>query len=151
MKKMEKDQLALSEIDRKQLKDAIELVSRIDKVEWSGPVTKEKDKDGNDVLVLPYPIYPEGLVEALCIAGDDHNYIENYKKYCDSVPIREMGLSQIRTMLTRMQRGERFCDGFIADEIENGNLLALLKRLDKIIEEQDRQEENNSVLPQIPY
>lgn len=144
MKKREKDQLTLSEIDRKQLKDAIELVSKIDKVEWSGPFTK--DKDGNDIMIFPFPIYPEGLFEALSITGIDRNYGENYKKYCEGVPIGEMSISQIRTMLTRMQRGERFCDGYIADEIENGNMFALLKRLDEILETKSNSSNDISIV-----
>lgn len=130
----ERDDLTIDDIDRQDVKDAIELVSGIKRIEWSDPHTGEKDENGQEILTFPFPLYPKSLIEVLFITGVDFRYSENYKRYCEGVPIEEMGFSQIRTMLTRIQRGEHFCDGYIEDEIKNGNLLALLRRLDELIE-----------------
>ena len=134
MKDREYRPLALDEIDRQELKNAIKLVSGIKEIEWSDQHTGQFDENGKEILQFPFPLYPEGLFDALNIAGVDFNYGENYSKYCEGVPIEEMDLPQIRTMLTRMCQGERFSDGIVEDEIKNGNLLALLRRLDEILE-----------------
>lgn len=134
MKDKEYRPLALDEIDRQELKNAIKLVNGIKEIEWSDPHTGQFDDNGKEILQFSFPLYPPGLYDVLDIAGVDFNYGENYENNCKGVPIEEMDLPQIRTMLTRMQRGERFCDGFIEDEIKNGNLPALLRRLDELFD-----------------
>ena len=45
----------------------------------------------------------------------------------------EMSVEQINTRLTLIQRSERSGDGNVAAEIENGNLLKMLLRLDDLL------------------
>ena len=91
------------------------------------------NKDGNEILTFPYPFYPPEIFPVFGYLESDYNYIENYKNNCKNTPIEKMNLSQIRTMFTWLVQNERFCDGFIADEIENGNLLALFRRLNELV------------------
>lgn len=49
----------------------------------------------------------------------------------------EMSVKQINARLIWIQRGEYFCDGNIAAEVENGNLLKMLLRLDDLLEKQE--------------
>ena len=44
-----------------------------------------------------------------------------------------MSVHQIRTMLTFIERGERFCDGHVQRYLENNILLKLLLRLDDLV------------------
>lgn len=128
------DKKSLDSIDPKVTKEAVRFLESIDSIEWKGgEETDEKWKDGSPIISWPHPDYPHELFRFLSIAGVDTNYGENYKNNCEGVPIEEMGLPQIRTMLTRIVRGERFCDGYIINEIENGNLLRLFKRLDQLV------------------
>ena len=43
--------------------------------------------------------------------------------------IEQASLDEIKTMLTFIIRGERFCDGHIQGRIEDGHVVALLRRL----------------------
>ena len=82
---------------------------------------------------MPFPEYPDGVWESLFVMEIDHDYSENYKKFCEGVLPSEMNVRQIRTMLTRLSRGEHFCDGFIAGYLEDKTLLKLLLRLDDLL------------------
>ena len=125
--------LITDNVNRKQLEEAIAALGQVDKIEWSDCHTGEKDKDGNEILTFPYPFYPPEIFPVFGYLESDYNYIENYKNNCKNTPIEKMNLSQIRTMFTWLVQNERFCDGFIADEIENGNLLALFRRLNELV------------------
>ncbi len=130
----EEEAQVLSGVDQTAVKNAIELVRGIDKIPWGGgEPTGKKDADGKDILSWPFPMYPNGLFECLELLGWDKNYGENYENNCKGKDIDEMNSFQLQTMLTRMSRGERFCDGFIEGEIENGNLLKCLERLNYLI------------------
>ena len=57
----------------------------------------------------------------------DENYLENIKKV-KALDISSMQVGDIKTYLTFIFRGERFCEGHIAMHLNNGVLLELLKR-----------------------
>ena len=100
--------MALKEID-----NIIEIINSIKKIER---------KDGI------WPIYPEGLYESLYSLGGDTNYMENYKLSKD-IPFEDKTIAELNTYFMWLVRGERFCDGLIACEIENKNVLKALKRV----------------------
>jgi len=125
----ETEQIAVRKVDRQQLEEAIAVLSRTDEIEWSDMHTGKKDENGNEILTFSYPIYPPDIFPVLRYLEIDYHFGEHYEQNCKNTPIDKMDLSQIRTMFTWLVQGERFCDGFIADEIENGHLLALFRRL----------------------
>ena len=124
----------LENISIGKVEDAIYLIEGVNEIPWKGlEPTGEKTKEGRDILTMPFPIYPDGVLESIGFLGGDKNYMENYEKNCQGVEIEDMNVYQLQTMFTRMQRGERFCDGFIQGEIENGNLLKCLERLRTLV------------------
>ena len=107
----------------KEIDNLIEIVNSIDKVER---------KDGI------WPIYPKGLYESLYELGGDMNYMENYRLSKD-ILIKQKTIAELNTYFMWLVRGERFCDGLIACEIENKNVLKALKRFRELfIEEIER-------------
>ena len=129
--------------DRQKLIETIDLVKSIEKIEWGGgKPTGEKTEDGKDIIQWPYPIYPEGLFESLYTLGSDHDYIKNMEDIKDK-DISTMSLEEIRTFLTHIARGERFCDGLLAGYVENG---LLVKALERILELYDSQAEDQKLL-----
>lgn len=124
----------LDTVSMEKVEKAISLINGIDEIPWKGgEPSGKKTKDGEDVFIMPFPIYPDGVFESLSFLGWDKNYRDNYEKSCKGVDIDDMNVYQLQTMFTRMQRGERFCDGFISGEIKNGNLLNCLERLRTLV------------------
>ena len=115
------------------LDELIELVKNTETIKWGGGNVIGMTEEGKDILEWPYPIYPDGLYESLYgLMELDRNYIENYEKL--SVPIDYDNLSEeeLRTVITHYVRGERFCDGLIAEAIEDGTLLKVLMRMKEL-------------------
>lgn len=102
------------------------------KVRWS----ENKTIDG--VMILPYPICDaevSAFHKLIYDCGTDKNYSETIKQYDfdpNSSDFSQADLTLIQALLTFFVRGEHFCDGFMAEGIESGWILGLLKRLDEI-------------------
>lgn len=83
------------------------------------------------VRTMSYPRYDSRLMEALWgaseLVGTDYGYIDRVDEVRE-LSIPEMSQSQLSTFLTWVQRGERFCDGFIAEFVEEGSVLQALQR-----------------------
>lgn len=88
-------------------------------------------RNNNEVICDPYPQYDECVMKALNLLPMDKNYFKNHEKIRDK-EISKMNRKEIATMLTFIQRGERFCDGHIASYVESGDLLELMLRLKEI-------------------
>lgn len=69
----------------------------------------------------------------------DRHFTTNMEKQPRRIVPSEMSVKQINTRLTWIQMGERFGDGNIAAEVENGNLLKMLLRLDDLLKKQEKQ------------
>lgn len=63
----------------------------------------------------------------------DINYIENYQQFRNDITLEDLNIHQIQTVLTMLLRKEKYYDGFMAHYIEDGTILQLLLRLNKII------------------
>ena len=63
----------------------------------------------------------------------DRDYGKHMEQQPRNIVPSEMSVEQINTRLTLIQRSERFGDGNVAAEIENGNLLKMLLRLDDLL------------------
>ena len=98
-------------------------------IELVGSIKKIERKDGI------WPIYPEGLYESLYELGGDINYMDNYKLSKD-IPFEDKTIAELNTYFMWLVRGERFCDGLIACEIENKNVLKALKRFRELFVEE---------------
>ncbi len=79
------------------------------------------------VVWNPYPEYEPAVMTVLGSLQTDTDYLRHYEKLKDKA-IESMSLTEIATMYTRMLRGERFSDGFIAENIEDGTLYRLVLR-----------------------
>ena len=81
---------------------------------------------------MPYYKYPQGLYKSLCdlvqTLGPDYCYVDHIEEVL-KISTDKLELTQISTYLTWLIRGERFCDGLIAENIENGMLKGVLERL----------------------
>lgn len=121
------DEAILRAIDREKLQAGIDVLCKIRKIEW----TPAKEDKG--VLTFAYPIYPQELFCVFDILEPDYNYTENISAWKEQPIASEMTAGQIKTMLTWIERGERFCDGNIAGEVDSGRLLKLLLRLDDLL------------------
>ena len=116
-----------STLNRKALKTAIDSVRTVGKIQWKGG----KGSDG--IIQKPFPEYSDEIWASFSIFVPDRDYSDNYEKCCKSVLPTEMNVHQIRTMLTFIERGERFCDGHVQRYLENNILLKLLLRLDDLV------------------
>ena len=117
----------LASADGNALKIAIDTVKNATDTKWN------LDGKTNGVMEFPYPECPNGMWSIASIFESDSEYLENYKQYCEGVLSTEMNVRQIRTMLTYLVRGEKYCDGFINKYLENHYLLKLLLRLDDLL------------------
>lgn len=86
----------------------------------------------HDIECNPYPDYSKEIYDALNILDTDVDYISNISKI-ENKDIESMNIDDIRTMLTFIARGERFCDGHIAEFVCNGILFKLMVRLKELI------------------
>lgn len=101
-----------------------------DAAEWKGGPM------GNGVIQFPYPIYPEGMNLNLLleyIGGMDYEYDKHMKEISQTKLLpTDLNLAQIRSYMTFIIRGEKFCDGHIAEYMKNRVLLKLCLRLDDL-------------------
>lgn len=73
---------------------------------------------------------PDYVLRPLGFFESDTEYLEHHDKMQEkNITADKMDMDDIRTMFTFFNRGERFCTGFTAEIINNGELLAVYKRL----------------------
>lgn len=120
----------LNSFDLELLRDHIDYFKKHKEVQWSGGPQE------NGVIQFAYPIYPEGmdLLRLLkLIGGFDYEYDKHVKEIVSAnLSPSELNLTQIQSYLTYIVRGEKFCDGHIAEHMKNGVLLSLCLRLDNL-------------------
>lgn len=86
-------------------------------------------------LIMPYADYSTIIYEMMkeFFATDivNYNYLETARELLDNfdVMIHTMTAKQVGTCLTYIFRGERFCEGLILTHLQNGKIVACLKRL----------------------
>ena len=96
----------------------------------------KKTKDG--VLMMPFAHYDPVIreLEHDFFESDlvDYHYGDTAPALIDSLPagLDNLSKQEIGTCLTFIFRGERFCEGHIISYLENGILVALLRRLVEI-------------------
>ena len=71
--------------------------------------------------------YDSKIMECHKIIGEDYNYLENFK-LIQNKNIKDLTKDELKTYVTRIFRGERFCDGLIARCIDDGTLESVIKR-----------------------
>lgn len=101
----------------------------------------KKNKEAYDVLLSaadylskepkveqnPWPVYDERVMKVFALLKTDEDYMKHYEKIKDK-PVENMTLKEIGTMYTFISRGEKFSDGFIAANIEDGTMYRLVSR-----------------------
>jgi hypothetical protein len=99
-------------------------------LEWHGGWSEEKG-----VNQIPFPEYDPAVTEFFKILSEEQWCDFQYKsgetkeKIGEKEFIQQASLEEIKTMLTYCTRGERFCDGYWAAMIEEGYIVAILRRL----------------------
>lgn len=114
----------------------IEPLKNIGVIEWGGG----KQPDGK--VLFPFPIYPDVVneFEEVFYNSDINDY--KYREKMDKKgwwnvetmekDIPSMTKNEVGTCITAIIRKERFCDGTIAQFLENGVLVKLLERLEDL-------------------
>lgn len=124
-------QQLLANLDRKTLEELIQALRKHGKVIWE---PMKQNPDGS--YRLGYPKYPADVFQALDLLGFDGDYRRRMEQRGRNLRIGEMDVLQIRAKLTYLGRAERFCDGVIADAVDNGTMLRLLERLKQLAEKE---------------
>ena len=115
--------------DYKNIKDRAKKLPFIksQKVEWQ---SSKENEDGS--FTMPFPKYDKTIydwIEAFYnLKLLDHNHLENFD-YIKDKNIEDLNFDEILSYLTHIIRGERFCDGMIATNLENGTIELLEKKL----------------------
>lgn len=82
-----------------------------------------------------HPIYTNAVMQFFGIVSMEPWIVDQYDPEQEQEHIETFGyidkasIAELRLLLTYINRGERFCDGFWGSHIRNGNLVAILKRL----------------------
>lgn len=98
---------------------------------WKGG---QRLQDGS--IQMPYPVYSSKVEEFVEAIGKesflDHDYLKNKPESMlrDSSLIANASLSQIKSILTYIVRGERFCDGHWESMIKSGEVKLVLERIE---------------------
>ena len=90
------------------------------------------DKENIKTKDIVYATLDERIIDGLLCLGQDYEYlkhIESVKK----IQCSEMNIFQIRTMLTFIKQGEKFCNGHIYSYIEDKTILKLFLRVDDLL------------------
>lgn len=86
--------------------------------------------------LFAYPMYPDGIALyplLQCIGDFDYEYDQHVKEIKKSgLQPTDLNLEQIRSYLTFIVRGERFCDGHIEEYMKNLVILKLCLRLEDL-------------------
>lgn len=91
-------------------------------------------KDQPKVDYDPYSNYDNCIFDVLHSLPTDYEYPTHHRALEDKA-IEDMTLSELATMYTFIERGERFCDGHIASFVQDGTLLKLVTRQIELLEE----------------
>jgi hypothetical protein len=92
-------------------------------------------------IQVPYPVYAADVLAFIELAGhpfwSDYGYEPTQARVMleDEALLARATLDQVKTMLTYVVRGERFCDGHWEAMLKAGRVQALLWRLAELREE----------------
>ena len=115
--------------DYKNIKDRAKKLPFIksQNVEWQ---SSKENEDGS--FTMAFPKYDKTIydwIEAFYnLKLLDHNHVENFN-YIKDKNIEDLNFDEILSYLTHIIREERFCDGMIATNLENGTIELLEKKL----------------------
>jgi hypothetical protein len=118
--------------------------------EW--PPTLKTTVDGRDVTHMPYPVYSQTVDDFWQTFFDSGGMIHPYNplpedptqhpiefivcaQYFTKEYFETATVNQIRRYFALCRRAERFCDGYIAAQIDEGYFVAALTRLKRLREE----------------
>ncbi len=103
-------------VDRKELAECIAYLENVPEFEWTPA----------------YP-YTEEAYRAVCLLEPDYDYVSHCAKIEEKgKKPGELSFDEVRAVLTSFLRAERFCDGAIMAAVEDGSLLAVLRRLEEL-------------------
>lgn len=95
-----------------------------------------------DPLVLAYPVYDtaiDDLVDALLAVNAQPSFDwmswDGTRRYRGGAGLADAPVADAMRLVTVIVRGERFCDGTIANAIEDGSLVAAAERISAALDE----------------
>jgi len=95
---------------------------------WCGG---ERDKDGT--LIMPFPEYPAEVHRFIEAAAQpwwrDGDYLAAKPRELLDAGLEGADLHKVKSVLTYIVRGERFCDGFWDGLIESGAIALVLEKI----------------------
>ena len=88
---------------------------------------------------FPHPIYKSWIEDFVTLAQQrcwcDYDYVQSGgPQMFEDEFIKSASIEQVKTMLTYFVRGERFVDGLRGNLISTGKLLAVVLRLEALLE-----------------
>ena len=119
----------------------ISLRKKLDKDEYgTWHVDTEHKGTEDDPIHVPFPIYSEAVEDLVTAVYEFCDNNPDYDLYNYYGILREHGIEKmedvdnlndrcVMALLMSIVRAERFCDGYIMGELENGNIQRLLDRL----------------------
>ena len=112
-------------------RSAIHALAALLDADYRAPIRGGEVREGG-VRVVGYYDYDErvyaGLAACQELAGTDYDYLAHIERI-EQQPIARATLEDLSAWFTWVLRGERFCDGHIAENLESGRVRALVTRL----------------------
>ena len=135
--------------DIDQMLDLLPIIQAPDFVAFTWPELPARIENGKRVIQMPYPIYHEVVNKFWKLVYDTSAFIDPYAPLPEDptqegIPFSVLGtnfepeyfqtatLNQVRRYLVLCTRGERFCDGYIANQFESGAFESALLRVKEL-------------------
>ena len=106
------------------IKNLIDELEKYEGTKWSDL------KEDKGTITMSYPIYQKWIYEIFELIEPCFTYNEIVEEIQrNKISIERFTYKQVQATLTYIERSERFCDGSIAQNLENGTIKKLLERL----------------------
>jgi hypothetical protein len=92
-------------------------------------------------LRIPHPTYADDVVAFFMLIGTEPWIDRHYRRLrpedlvADPGRIPDAGYAEVRALLNHCSRGERFCDGYWLEALEEGIVQAALRRLAALVDQ----------------
>ena len=111
-----------------------EYIELLDGANYGEIVTSGKTEDG--ISIFPYAKYSELVYDYLNDFSRSsfvrYDYVETFVEVNEK-PIESLNKEELCCLLTAYTRGDRFVEGYLLTQLENGNLIKALKCLKEIL------------------
>lgn len=125
------------EISQEKIDELLEFLPLFENTEQEFLTWVSSEETESGIMSLSYPVYKKEVIDFFEKIWDDDWIDFGYNPdevaaQMNELFIRQANISQIKSLFTFAQRGERFCDGFWGELLSNGKIVMILKRLKEI-------------------